>query len=213
MQNIILIGMPGSGKSTVGKLVAKALGREFVDTDAVIKERYGDIPTIFAKHGEEYFRKVESEVLRDVGKLSGKVISTGGGVVKNEINMKALSLNGKVIYIQTGEKSHFQIDNQNYSYLTDIVEVDYAALSAEGKEEYDFDFKSVIGSIDINIPKLLDSVDFYDKDTSKKIEVIKDNNGRPKVNLYFKVEGLEEIDISLSHCKEYAVAQVVAVFK
>ena len=47
----------------------------------------------------------------------------------------------------------------------------------------------------------------------KKIEVIKDNNGRPKVNLYFKVEGLEEIDISLSHCKEYAVAQVVAVFK
>ena len=98
-QNIVLIGMPGSGKSTVGKLVAKALGREFVDTDAVIKERHGDIPTIFAKHGEEYFRKVESEVVKEVGLSTGKVIATGGGVVKDKNNLFPLKQNSKIIYI------------------------------------------------------------------------------------------------------------------
>ena len=79
--------MPGSGKSTVGKMVAEFLCREFIDTDLEIeKKEKKPIPQIFAESKEDYFRKVESEVLSEVGKLSGRVISTGGGVIKNKDN-------------------------------------------------------------------------------------------------------------------------------
>lgn len=100
-QNIVLIGMPGSGKSTVGKIIAERLGLEFIDTDYEIVKREGrDIPTIFKDDGEEYFRKVEAEVLKDVGKLTGKVIATGGGIVKNIANRYPLRSNGKIFYLK-----------------------------------------------------------------------------------------------------------------
>lgn len=99
-QNVVLIGMPGSGKSTVGKLLAEKLGRELIDTDQEIVKRDGrDIPTIFSASGEEYFRKLETEVLLDVGKLTGKVISTGGGIIKNSENLYPLKSNGKIFWI------------------------------------------------------------------------------------------------------------------
>ena len=98
--NIVLIGMPGSGKSTVGRALADVLGREFIDTDKEIEKRENcDIPTIFRERGEEYFRKVESEVLKDVGKLTGKVIATGGGIVKNTDNYFPLKCNGKIFWL------------------------------------------------------------------------------------------------------------------
>lgn len=99
--NIVLVGMPSCGKSTLGKEVAKLLGKEFVDTDSLIEQRENkSIPQIFADSGEDYFRKVESEVLREVGKLCGKVISTGGGVVKNKNNYFPLKQNGVIIWIE-----------------------------------------------------------------------------------------------------------------
>lgn len=104
-ENIILIGMPGSGKSTVGKLVAEKLGREFIDTDEEIlrRERESgkgrDIPAIFAEEGEAGFRKLESAVIHDVGKLSGKVIATGGGVVTKYENYPSMKQNGKIFFI------------------------------------------------------------------------------------------------------------------
>ncbi len=99
-QNVVLIGMPGSGKSTVGKLLSQKLNREFIDTDEEIVKRVGKtIPEIFNELGEEYFRKIESQVLNDVGKLSGKVIATGGGVVKNRNNHFFLKCNGNIIYL------------------------------------------------------------------------------------------------------------------
>lgn len=98
--NVVLVGMPGCGKSTVGKNVAKLIGKEFIDTDALIVERENkSIPQIFEENGEEYFRKLESEVLKDVGKLSGKVISTGGGVIKNRENYFALKQNSVIIWL------------------------------------------------------------------------------------------------------------------
>jgi shikimate dehydrogenase len=98
--NVVLVGMPGCGKSTVGKNVAKLIGKEFIDTDALIVERENkSIPQIFEENGEEYFRKVESEVLKDVGKLSCKVISTGGGVIKNRENYFALKQNSVIIWL------------------------------------------------------------------------------------------------------------------
>lgn len=98
-RNIVLSGMPASGKSTVGKLIAKQLGRELLDTDRMIVEREGDIPTIFREKGEKYFRNLESSVIRDVAVLSGKVVSLGGGAILRDENVKALRQNGAIFFI------------------------------------------------------------------------------------------------------------------
>lgn len=101
MQNVVLIGMPGCGKSTIGKAVASTLNREFIDTDQEIIKKAGmEISEIFATKGEEEFRKLESEVLREVGLATGKVIATGGGVIKNRENYFPLKSNGKIFWIQ-----------------------------------------------------------------------------------------------------------------
>ena len=97
MENIVLIGMPGSGKSTVGKLLSSQLGKEFADADSAIIEKAGiSIPEIFEQRGEEWFRAIESEVLAELGKRSGLVIATGGGCVTREENYPLLHQNGTI---------------------------------------------------------------------------------------------------------------------
>ena len=98
-RNIVLTGMPGSGKSTVGRIIAEKLGRDFIDTDCMIVERYGEIASIFAQHGEKYFRDLESEVIRELAPLTGKVISTGGGAILRPVNVGALRRNGELFFI------------------------------------------------------------------------------------------------------------------
>ena len=101
MENIVLIGMPGSGKSTIGQMVAERLGKEFIDLDVRIEEKAGcTIPEIFATQGENGFRKLETTVLREIGNLSGKVIATGGGCVTREENYPLLHQNGTIFYLQ-----------------------------------------------------------------------------------------------------------------
>ena len=101
MENIVLIGMPGCGKSTIGALLAKTLNRAFVDTDRLIVEKAGkSIPEIFASAGEEGFRKLETEVLCEVGKRSGLVIATGGGCVTRPENYPLLHQNSKIIWLR-----------------------------------------------------------------------------------------------------------------
>lgn len=101
MENIVLIGMPGSGKSTIGKNLAGAIGKNFVDADECITEKAGiSIPEIFQRFGEEYFRSLETEVLSDLGKCSGLVIATGGGCVTKERNYPLLHQNGTIIWLQ-----------------------------------------------------------------------------------------------------------------
>lgn len=100
MENIVLIGMPGSGKSTIGALLADSLNRCFIDTDQLIMERTGvPIPSFMEKYGLERFRQEESSVIHDVCKQSGLVISTGGGCVTREENYKLLRQNGTVVWI------------------------------------------------------------------------------------------------------------------
>ena len=99
--NIILIGMPGCGKSTLGRKLAEALNRPFVDTDALIEEAAGrPIPEIFATDGEEVFRAYETDAVKRAGMMSGAVIATGGGVVTRERNYAPLSQNGSIVFIK-----------------------------------------------------------------------------------------------------------------
>ena len=99
--NIVLIGMPGCGKSSVGHLLAEKLGREFVDIDKEIEKRQNcTVPEIFARGGEEEFRRIETEVTEDVCKRSGLVIATGGGVVTRPENQFSLKCNGFTVYVK-----------------------------------------------------------------------------------------------------------------
>ncbi len=101
MQNAVLIGMPGCGKSTLARLLGKALGREVLETDAMIEERTGrSIPDIIRQDGEDAFRRLETEALAEAGKQSGKVISTGGGCITRAENYELLYQNGVIIWIE-----------------------------------------------------------------------------------------------------------------
>lgn len=98
--NIVLIGMPGSGKTTVGQALAELTGREAIDIDQRIVERSGrPIPEIFAQEGEAAFRALEREETAEAGKLSGKIILTGGGVVKDPRNYGSLHQNGRIYHL------------------------------------------------------------------------------------------------------------------
>ena len=99
-ENIVLTGMPGSGKSTVGQLLAKKLGRKFIDLDALITEKIGKTPAeIITQLGEPAFRDMESQVVREVSPENGCIIATGGGAVLRSENIAALKQNGKVFFL------------------------------------------------------------------------------------------------------------------
>ncbi len=99
-ENVVLTGMPGSGKSTIGKLLAKELGRVFIDTDEeIVKKVNKPIPQIFAEEGEEVFRKLETEVIIELSSVQSAVIATGGGAILNPLNMEMLGENGRIYFI------------------------------------------------------------------------------------------------------------------
>jgi len=99
-KNIVLIGMMGCGKSTVGRLLARRLGRELVDTDALIERRQGrSIPDIFARDGEPAFRAMELELCRELSRRRGLVIACGGGLPLQAEAIAALKENGLVFWL------------------------------------------------------------------------------------------------------------------
>lgn len=103
MKNIVLVGMPSSGKSTLAAALGEKLGRPVYEADALIEQEAGmDIPAIFARYGEGHFRALETEILSRLGKLSGAVISTGGGCVTREENYDLLHQNGTIVWLQRG---------------------------------------------------------------------------------------------------------------
>ena len=98
-ENIVLIGMPGSGKSTVGRLL-NVPGFDFIDTDAEIEKRCGcSIRQLIEEKGEKYFRDLESAVISDVSSAGQRIIATGGGAVLREENVRRLRRNGKLYFI------------------------------------------------------------------------------------------------------------------
>jgi shikimate dehydrogenase len=100
-KNIVLIGMPGCGKSSVGRELARLTDRPFYDSDEIITARAGKpIPDILAEDGEAAFRKTEHDVLRELSAQSGAVIATGGGVVKTPENLPLLWQNSVTVYLK-----------------------------------------------------------------------------------------------------------------
>ena len=104
--NVVLIGYRGTGKSTVGKVVAARLGRSIVSTDKEIVRRAGaSIPDIVAAHGWDYFRDLESAVCQELAGEDGLVIDTGGGVILRQQNVDALKRNGRLIWLTASVKT------------------------------------------------------------------------------------------------------------
>ena len=99
-QNIVLVGMPGSGKSTLGRMLAKKTGKAFYDSDSEIEKQTGMcIPDYFSKYGEDGFRAIETDVIKRLSLLCGIVIATGGGTVIRSENIDSLAKNGIIVYL------------------------------------------------------------------------------------------------------------------
>ena len=126
-ENIVLVGMPGSGKSTVGALLSEKLSRPFFDTDQLIEEETGmKIPDIFAEKGEAGFRDIEEKVIRErVLSLGGAVIATGGGAVLREENVAALRQNGKLFFLDRPLGELIPTDDRPLASTADAIKKRY----------------------------------------------------------------------------------------
>lgn len=121
--NIVLVGMPGCGKTTVARLIAAATGRNIIDTDELIKAATGRSPSeIITEQGEAEFRRIESEQIRIAGKQSGSVISTGGGAVTRDENLAPLKQNGQIFFIRR-EISSLDKSDRPLSALTRLEDM------------------------------------------------------------------------------------------
>ena len=123
--NIYFIGLMGAGKTTVGKLLAKSLGKTFYDTDQVIEQRTGvKIPTIFELEGEAGFRKRETAIIEELTGLQGIVLATGGGAVIAEENRLLLKQKGFVIYLRANVNDlWYRMRNDKHRPLLQNVDV------------------------------------------------------------------------------------------
>lgn len=131
MKNVVLIGMPGSGKSSVGELAAGRLGVPFMDTDAMVEEAEDRaIPEIFAADGEAFFRDREGAAVRRAARLDGAVVATGGGVILREENMAALRQTGTVFFLDRPPEVLAGLDHGGRPLLAGDVQRVFALYEA-----------------------------------------------------------------------------------
>ena len=156
MQNIVLVGMPGCGKSSIGTLLAEKLDRPFLDADAEIEKAAGmPIPEFFRLHGEDAFRELESRVLSSLSKRSGAVIATGGGAVLREENYAALHQNSTIVWL-TRDLARLPIDGRPVSQATSLD-----ALYAARKARYERFADHIIdnnGALDDTVRAILEAL-------------------------------------------------------
>ena len=121
---IVIIGMPGSGKTTLGKILAEELNIKFVDMDEYIINKTGKTTVQLFENGEEYFRDIESETCKELAEYDNILISTGGGVIKRKKNVDVLSKEGLIIFLDR------PVDN-----ILGDVDVSFRPLLKDGKEK------------------------------------------------------------------------------
>ena len=114
-KNIVLVGLMGAGKTSVGLCLEQKTGRQFLDSDNIIEKEQGcSISEIFEKNGEAFFRKLESEVILRISGYNDKIIATGGGSVQNLQNLEYLRKNGQIFYLKAlPEELYIRIKSQN----------------------------------------------------------------------------------------------------
>lgn len=121
-ENIVLTGMPGSGKSTVGKLLAQKLGRPYLDTDALIQEKTGKTPAeLISRQGESAFRDIETEVICELSAQNSAVIATGGGAILRQQNVDALRANGRIFFLDRPVEQLLPTDDRPLSSTKDAI--------------------------------------------------------------------------------------------
>lgn len=139
--NISLVGMMGSGKTTIGELISKELNYKFIDTDfEIIKRENREINQIFAKDGENYFRSIETNVLKEVLLNDNQVISTGGGIIKSDENIQQLKEKSIVFYLEANSQVLFErVKNNNERPLLNVDDmqkrIDVLLLERKAKYE------------------------------------------------------------------------------
>lgn len=138
---ISLIGMMGSGKSTIAKLLSDRLGFQMIDTDAlIVKKENLSINEIFQNNGEEYFRNIESKILSEVLLVDNSIISTGGGIVKSNDNILILKEKSVVFYLKADENILYErVKNNKERPLlnTEDMFLKIKTLLSERKEKYE----------------------------------------------------------------------------
>lgn len=122
-QNIVLISMPSGGKTTIGKELSKRCKKEFIDVDEeIVKKTNMSIPEIFKLYGEEYFRNIETETIKELSKLDNKIIATGGGCIKRKENIDFLKMNGTIYFLNRDlDKLLVDKDNRPLSSSSEAV--------------------------------------------------------------------------------------------
>lgn len=126
-QNIVLIGMPSSGKTTVGKILSEKCGKELADTDEYIVKKIGmPISDFFARFGEAEFRKIEKETVAELAATGGKVIATGGGAVLDAENVRALKQNGVLVFLDRRPENLIATDDRPLASRRSALEKLYA---------------------------------------------------------------------------------------
>lgn len=139
--NVFLIGFMGSGKTTVAHYLKEAYHMDMVEMDSLISEREGmSVSDIFALHGEEYFRRLETKLLEEAQKKRGVVISCGGGVPMREVNVAVMKKSGRIIYLQAAPETIYERvkDSHDRPLLEGNKNIAYISkLMGQRKEKYE----------------------------------------------------------------------------
>lgn len=161
-ENIVLIGFMGCGKTSVGRKLSMMLKREFIDTDDFIVTREGmSINEIFATKGEPYFRELEKELCRRYSVPKGKIIATGGGIIKNKENVDNLKKGGKIIYLKSTPKQiaiNLRYDNSRPLLKGPDKEKKIAELMKQRKPLYESCADITIDVSNIDIDSTIDKI-------------------------------------------------------
>ena len=169
-KNIILFGFMGTGKTAIGKRLASKLGMQFIDMDDLIEEREGkSISKIFAQDGEPYFRRLESEVAREVAGRSGLVVATGGGVVLNYENVRTLESTGIGICLNVSPETIYErVRRQTHRPLLQVEDPlqrirDMLASRREAYSRVSHQIECTDDDFEENVRRILDLVQSVDR--------------------------------------------------
>lgn len=155
--NVVLIGMPGSGKSTIGKALSEKTGKAFLDTDEMIVREHGVISDIFREKGEEYFRELESEKVKEASQKSGIIIATGGGAVLRAENVRALKQNGIIFFLNRPLDDIIPTDDRPISKDREALEKRFSERYGIYKASADYEIH-IDGSIENAVSRITEKL-------------------------------------------------------